>query len=114
MRDKGFNQFSIRFPKSWCATEVRRVSFDLRGIEVVLADQDAQPVSQPWLAVIRAVLVLGLCRLSLLLRRARRTSNPTQLFHRANPNSKSLAESAINRTSLGHAHFCATNERGGV
>src|SRR5215469_3794957 len=114
MRNKGFNQFSACFSKDRCATEVRRVRFDLRRIEVVLADQEAQPVSQLGLPVIRAIRVEWFCGLSLFLCGTGRTSKPSQLFDRAESNSISLAESAINRASLGHAHFCATNEEGCV
>jgi len=46
MRDKRLDQFSIRLFKAWCAAEVCGVRFDEHGIELVLADQDTQPVSR--------------------------------------------------------------------
>jgi len=109
MRDEGFNEFSIRFPKSWCATEVRRVSFDLRRIEVVLADQDAQPVSQPWLPVIRAVAGT-LPRGVMVARRVRIGRQGPQLLDRTKTNAVGLAQGAVDGARYGDAHLRAVDQ----
>jgi hypothetical protein len=75
-----FDQTSVCFSKGWCAAEIFCVGFYQYRIEVVLPDQDAKPVSQLWLAVIRAVLVRRLYRLSLFHRGTGGTVEPTQLL----------------------------------
>lgn len=52
MRDKGLNQLSAGLFEGWRAAEGCGVGFDQDGIEVVLADQKAQSVSQSRLAVV--------------------------------------------------------------
>src|SRR5215510_16476038 len=100
MRDKGFNQFSIRFSKGWCAAEVRCVGLDEPWVEVVPADQDAQQVSQPWLPVTRAVAGT-LPRGVMVARKVRIAGQRTHLLHRAEADAVRLAQGAVDRTRFG-------------
>jgi hypothetical protein len=48
MGDEGLNQLTSRAAKSLSAAEVRRISLHEIGIEVVLADQKARLIAEPW------------------------------------------------------------------
>jgi hypothetical protein len=52
MGDKGLDLLPASFLEGLGATEISGVGLNEIGIEVVLADQDAKPVSQLWLTVI--------------------------------------------------------------
>src|SRR5205085_11927206 len=114
MRDKGFNQFSTCFSESRRAAGISSVRFNQFGIEVVLPDQHTQSVPQFCLSVIRTVRMLRLFRLSLFLHAAGRTSKAAQLFHGAEADPISFAESAVDGARFGHAHLRATNEWGSI
>ena len=51
MGDKGLDQFTAGAAKGGCAAEICRIGFREIGIEVVLADQKAELIAEPRLAV---------------------------------------------------------------
>ncbi len=53
--DEGFDQIPAGVFEGFGAAEVGGISLDESRIEVVLADQKAELVAEPWLAIIRAV-----------------------------------------------------------
>src|SRR6266571_6647013 len=110
MGNKRLDQLSAGLFESWGAAEVRGVRFDQYGIEVVLADEHTQPVSQFGLTVIRPVLMRWLYGLSLFSRWIGRTGKPAQLLNRTEPDSVGLAQSAIDGPRFGNAHLSATDK----
>src|SRR6266571_1842423 len=110
MGNKRLDQLSAGLFESWGAAEVRGVRFDQYGIEVVLADEHTQPVSQFGLTVIRPVLMRWLYGLALFSRWIWRTGKPAQLLNRTEPDSVGLAQSAIDGPRFGNAHLGATDK----
>src|SRR6266566_988569 len=111
MGNKGLNQLSVGFFERRSAAEVRGIGFYQVGIEVVLADEHAQPVSQPRLTVIRPVLMRWLYGLALFSRWSGRTGKPSQLLNRTEPDAVGLAQGAIDSSGFSDAHLGATNQR---
>src|SRR5260370_19405779 len=109
MRDKGLTKIGTSVFEGWRAAKVRGVSLYQDGIEAVLADEHAQPVSQLRLTVIRAVLMRRLYCLVLFPRGARRPGKPAQLLNRTQPDAVGLAQRTIDSSGFGHAHFSAAD-----
>ncbi len=55
MGDEGFDQIAAGALEGFGAAEIGGVRFDEIRIEVVLADQKAELIAEPGLAVVRAV-----------------------------------------------------------
>src|SRR6266446_6066183 len=111
MGNKRLDQLSAGLFESWGAAEVRGVRFDQYGIEVVLADEHTQPVSQFGLTVIRPVLMRWLYGLALFSRWIWRTGKPAQLLNGTKPDSISFAERSVDCSRLCDTHLSATDQR---
>src|SRR5258708_3119217 len=111
MGDKRLDQLSAGVFECQGATEVGGVRLDQGGIEVVLADEHTQPVSQLGLPVTRTIRVRRFYGLGLFPGRTRRVSQPAQLMERTEPDSVSLTKSPIDGSRLSHSHLRATNQR---
>ena len=57
MRNEGLDQLTAGRAKSLGATEVRGIALDKHGIELMLANQEAQSVAKARLAVARPVAI---------------------------------------------------------
>ena len=55
MGDEGFDQIPGRFFEGLRAAEVGGIGLNKRGVEIVLADQEAELVTQAWLSIIRPI-----------------------------------------------------------
>ncbi len=55
MRNKGLDQFSIRFFQGWRAAEIGSVCLNESGIEAMLADQQTELIPQTGLAIVGVV-----------------------------------------------------------
>jgi hypothetical protein len=51
MGDKGLDQISTGFAEFLGATEISGIALDQSRIELMLADQQAKPVTKTWLAI---------------------------------------------------------------
>jgi hypothetical protein len=81
MRDKGLNQIATGVFEDRSAAKVSGVRFDQYGIEVVLADEHTQSVSQSRLTVVRTIPVRLLDGILLLPGRTGGTGKPAQLLN---------------------------------
>src|SRR5438445_301805 len=95
MGDKGLDQLAAGVFERRCAAEVRGIGFHQVGVEVVLPNQDTQPVSQFGLTVIRSVLMRWPYGFVLFPHRTRGTGRPAQLLDRTQADSVSLTQGAI-------------------
>jgi hypothetical protein len=55
MGDKGLDQVPAGFTEFLGAAEFSGIALDHRGIELMLADQEAESVPEAWVAVVRTV-----------------------------------------------------------
>ena len=104
--DKGLDQLAAGAAEGRGAAEVRGIGFHEIGIEVVLADQKAELIAEPRLAV--AISVGGMP----VRRRgnrggSRRTRERTQLLDRAKADPVGLAQGAVDGASFGDAQLGA-------
>jgi hypothetical protein len=111
MGDEGFDQISAGFFESFGTAEVCGVGLHECGIEIELANQKAELVAQSRLAVTRTISVPGNRRGLLGIRRWRRRRKGSKLFDRAQADTISLAEGAIDSACLSHTHLCTADER---
>ena len=114
MRDEGFYQFAAGTLDGLSTAEMGGVFLNEDRIEVVLADQKAESVAKKRLAI--SVSVAACAGGLRPVRRARLgwRRRPTELLDRAEADSVSLAESAIDGAGFSNAHLGAANDSGGV
>src|SRR6266581_5019384 len=110
MGNKRLDQLSAGLFESWGAAEVRGVRFDQHGIEVVLADEHAQPVSQLRLTVIRPVLMRWLYGLALFPGGTGRAGKPAQLLNGTQPDAVGLAQGPVDGPRFCHTHLGPANQ----
>ena len=110
MRDKRLDQLSAGFLQGWRAAEVSRIRLNQCRIEVVLADENAQPVQQFGLPVARTILVRRPYGLLFIGRRAGRSGKPAQLLDRAQADSVGLAQGSVDGPGFCHAHLSAADQ----
>jgi hypothetical protein len=77
----------------------------------VLADQEAEAITQPRLTIVRAIGGVRAFLLATNLRRIWRSREPSQLFNRAKADTIGLPQSAVNSSGFGHAHLSPSDQR---
>jgi hypothetical protein len=91
------------------ATEIGRIGLDQGGIELMLANQLVEAITdRPASAV--PVAIGGLRRLLGLWTRSGLTSEGTDLLDRADADAIGLAQGAIDGSRFGHAHLGAVDK----
>src|SRR5580704_4346538 len=107
MGDEGFDQFAAGTAEGFRPTEVSRIGLYKVRVKVILANQDAELIPKPGLAVAGSIGRVRADR-----RRSsgssRRTREGSQLFNRTKPYSVRLAKSAIDGARFGNAQFGAS------
>lgn len=103
MGDKGLNQFTTGAAESFGATKVRRIGLYKVGVKVVLANQEAQLVAEPRLAVAGTIGGMGTVRRRRTRARSGQTRKGTQFLDRTEAYAIGFAEGAIDSACLGDA-----------
>ena len=99
MGDKGFDQFTTGAAESFGATKVRRVGLYKVGVKVVLANQEAQLIAEPRLAVAGTIGGMGAVRRWRTRGRFGQTRKGTQFLDRTEADAIGFAEGAIDSRS---------------
>jgi hypothetical protein len=111
LRDEGFNQIPAGLFEGFGAAEVCGIGLHECGVEIELSNQKAELVPQSWLAVTRTVSVARKRRGQLGMRRWRRRREGSKLFDRAQADTISFPESAIDGAGFGNSHLSPTDKR---
>src|SRR5260370_21834472 len=90
MRDERLKLYSVGLFERWRAAEVGRVRLNQRRVEVVLADQEAEPVSQPGLTIVRAIGGVRVFFLPTDFRAIPRSLKPSPFFKVPTPHFRPL------------------------
>jgi hypothetical protein len=108
--DEGFDQVPFGLLQDRGSAVISRIGLDEIGVELVLADEQAETVAKTMLSVVVTV-ISGRDRIVLFgsdgICRAR---GPTELLDRTEADAIGLAEGAVDGTSFGHAHLSATDQ----
>src|ERR1700722_15105477 len=105
LSDERFDQVTARIFKSRGAAEIRGVRLNERWIEIVLANQQAQLVTQSRLSVARAVCSRMTIRLRPGRERHLRSGERPGLFDTTKAYSVSLPKGTVARANPGNPHF---------
>jgi hypothetical protein len=110
LSNERFNEVAAGFFKSLCAAEIGGVRFYEVGIEIVLADQEAELVAQSRPGIARAVPTL----MTIVTRPGRdrhlRSGERPELFDTTESDSVGFSESAVDGSRLGDSHLGAADQ----
>jgi hypothetical protein len=107
------DQFPTGLAEGSGAAEVSGIAFDQGGIELMLADQLAEAIAQPGLAVVRGRAVPGRNSTSLLLLSVRRPKG-SEFFDRTKTDPVGLAQGPVDGPGLGHPHLGPEDKGGDI
>src|SRR3984893_19586882 len=113
MIDEGFDLLSGGIVKGRSSAIIGGVGFHESGIELMLANQQAEPVAQAWLGGM-AVVICSRSGGSVQARFGRYPRRPAEFLDRAETNAIGFSKRSIDGTGFGDAHFCAVHKRGGI
>src|SRR5208282_562981 len=111
MSDEGLDQVPAGFADFLGSAEISGVSLDQGRIELVLADQQAESITQPRLAIAGTVPIRMTGIDSLIPGWFWRRRGKPEFFNRTEPDSVRFAQSAIDGSSLGNAHLGSADWR---
>jgi len=112
--DECFDQIPFGLLQDRGSAVISRIGLDEIGVELVLADQQAETVAEAMLSVMVTVIsgrdgivLFGSDQLC-------RARGPAKFFDRTEANAVGLAESAVDGTGFSDAHFGAADQGGDV
>ena len=109
MGDEGLDQFTAGAAEGRGAAEVSSIGSHQIRIEIVLADQKAELIPKPGLAIAGTIGGFGPIRSRRDGGRSRRTRKRTQLLDRAEADPVGLAQGAIDGASFGNTQLSASH-----
>src|SRR5713226_4994180 len=95
MDDERLDQIPASLFERLSATEISGIGLNESGIEVVLADQEAEAISEPRLAIVRAIQCMRITLLPAIVNRLWRAGGPTEFLDRTKPDSVRLPQRAV-------------------
>jgi hypothetical protein len=107
---EGLDRFTAGVTEGLSAAELSGICLNKIGIEVVLADQKAETITEPRLTIVRAVRRVSPFRFRGKGGGLRRTRQPSELFDRAEADAIGFPQCAVNGTSFGDTHLGTTDE----
>ena len=112
VRDEVFDLLASGFTKSFDPTEVGRIRLDQGGVELMLANELAEMVTD----CPSAVVSIGRLRRKFfgLGRGCRRLREGANLFDGADADSVGFPQSSVDSASFGNAHFGAVDKEGNI
>src|ERR1700722_630221 len=110
MGDEGPDLVFGGVSKSWGSAIVGRIGFHEAGVELVLADQQAELVAEARLTVLVTVVSARGRRILMRSVRAGRTRRPTEFLDGAEADAVCLAEGAVDSPGFGDAHLGAVDQ----
>ena len=108
--DEGLDLASAGVAKGWGSAIVSGIGLHEAGIELVLADQQAELVAEARLTVVVAVVPVRGRRVLIRSVRAGRPRRPAEFLDRAEADAVGLAEGAVDGAGLGDAHLGAVDK----
>jgi len=111
--DEGLYKIPAGSAQGLGATEVGRVAFDQGRVKLMLADQLAEAIAQPGLAIVRGRAVPGRHSASLPLSGARRPKGP-EFLNRTKTDPVGLAQGPVDGPGLGYPHLSPADKGGDI